>query len=126
MKRIYYAAVLASVFVAGGVHAAELVTSAEDARAFNSCKAMEAPERNASAACRAVMQKTKVTSSDMDKMKACESPQVDVAKDPNCKAMLAKHPEVARGHGRLEPDMQEAPKPGNNGQPLPSAAPTPN
>lgn len=124
MKQIY-AAVLVSVFAAGSVHAAELVTSAEDAAAFNSCKAMKAPERNASAACRAVMQKTKVTSSDMDKMKACESPQVDVAKDPNCKAMLAKHPEVARGHGRLEPDMGEEPKPGNNGQPVSNSAAKP-
>lgn len=122
MKRISVA-LLMSAFAVGSVCAADLVSSPEDAAAFNTCKAMKAPERNASAACKAVMQRTKVTSSDMDKMKACESPQVDVNQDPNCKAMLAKHPEVARGHGRLEPDMQAEPKPGNNGAPASAAAP---
>lgn len=113
---------LACSLAAGGALAADLLTSPEDALTFNTCKAMKAPERNASAACKAVMQKTHVTSADMDKMRACESPQVDVNKDPNCKAMLAKHPEVARGHGRLEPETEfNQPKPGTNGAPAPKS-----
>ena len=102
--------------------AANLVRSAEDASTFNTCKAMPTAERNASTACKAIMQKTKVSSSDMDKMKHCESPQTDVNKDPACQQMLDKHPEVARGHGRLEMDTEtNTPKPGNNGAPAPKS-----
>src|SRR4051812_25162944 len=96
----------AMTMVAGGAVAAELVKFPEDAATFNTCKAMPAAERNASTACKAIMQKTKVSSSDMDKMKACEAPQADVNKDPGCKQVLAKHPEIARGHGRLEPETE--------------------
>ena len=118
MKRAL-ALILATTLAAASVHAAELVKSPEDAVTFNNCKAMKAPERNASTACKAIMQKTKVSSSDMDKMKECEAPSADVNQNPHCKAMLEKHPEVARGHGRLEPEMNDAPKPGNNGAPAP-------
>lgn len=119
MKR-FCAVVFASVIAAGAVHAAELVKSPEDAMTFNTCKAMKSAERNASTACKAIMQKTKVTSSDMDKMKECEAPTADVNKNPDCKAVMEKHPEIARGHGRLETDsINDAPKPGNNGAPAP-------
>lgn len=117
MKRI--ALILALTIATGGASAAELVKSPEDAATFNACKAMKAAERNASADCKAIMAKTKVSSSDMDKMRACEADMTNASKDPNCKAMMEKHPEVARGHGRLEPDAEvNVAKPGNNGQPV--------
>jgi hypothetical protein len=114
--------VLACAVLAAPVSAADLVRSPEDASTFNTCKAMPTAERNASTACKAIMQKTKVSSSDMDKMKHCESPQADINKDPVCKQMLDKHPEVARGHGRLEPDAEtNTPVPGTNGAPAPKS-----
>lgn len=109
--------VLAFTLAGGAAYAAELVSSPEDAETFNSCKSMKAPERNASTACKAIMAKTKVSSSDMDKMRLCEDDMTNSSKDANCKQMMAKHPEIARGHGRLEPDAEvNEPKPGNNGQ----------
>jgi len=118
MKSMFALTVVAGL-MGSGAFAAELVSSPEDAATFNACKAMKAPERNASTACKAIMTKTKVSSSDMDKMRACEADLTNASKDPNCKAMMAKHPEVARGHGRLEPDSDvNTPKPGTNGQPV--------
>ena len=112
--------VSAAMLLSSAAYAAELLKSPEDAETFNTCKAMKPAERNASTACKAVMQKTKVTSSDMDKMQHCESPQTDVNKDPACKAVMAKHPELTRGHGRLDMDTDiNTPVPGTNGQAVP-------
>ena len=115
---------IAATAIGTACFAAETKAPAEAAK-FDSCMALTATQRTADKDCQAIMAKMKVSNADMDKMKSCESrPGVDVNKDPDCVSMMKKHPDMVRGHGRLDMDTEvNTPKPGNNGAPAPGKPP---
>ena len=101
IKRSVLLGAIAAAAIAGSAMAEQAAKlSTHETEKFSSCMAMKAEDMANDQACQAVMRKVDVTSADMVRMKACEWTKVDVDKDPNCVAMLKKHPELAQGHGR--------------------------
>jgi hypothetical protein len=126
MKRLGMTIVIGATVLGAACFAAETKVPAE-AEKFDACMSLTAAQRTADQGCQTIMAKMKVSNVDMDKMKSCESrPGVDVNKDPDCVAMMKKHPDMVRGHGRLDMDTEvNTPKPGNNGAPAPAVPAAP-
>jgi hypothetical protein len=71
---------------------------------LNTCMSMTSDVLAKDGQCTVVMRKASLTRSDIEKMRRCESKlEVDVLKDPDCAAMIKKHPDLVRGHGSLMP-----------------------
>lgn len=76
---------------------------------LNDCMAMKPDALNQDGQCTAVLKKASLTKADVETMRRCESILSDeVLKDPGCAAVIKKHPDLVRGHGRL--DTQEPDK----------------
>ena len=122
---VVLAALMSGVAMMATAASAETTKSPTEAVKFDDCMSMETHARAGDKGCQAVMAKMKVSNSDMDKMKSCEGrPSVDVNKDSDCQTMMKKHPDLVRGHGRLDMDTEvNTPKPGNNGAPAPAKPP---
>jgi uncharacterized protein YicC (UPF0701 family) len=80
---------------------------------LNECMAMTKEMLAQDSQCGTVMKKASITATDIEKMRKCEGKMnIDVTKDPDCAAMIKKHPDLVRGHGELEPSTnadQKAP-----------------
>jgi len=106
VKNTLLAATACTAFLlAHGAHAAteERLTGPEAVK-LTKCMAMTSDVLAKDAQCAAVMKKASLTASDMEKMRRCESVQQDVMKNPDCAAMIKKHPDLVRGHGSLMPE----------------------
>lgn len=79
---------------------------------LNACMAMTKEILAQDAQCGVVIKKANITASDIEKMRKCEGKMnIDVTKDPDCAAMIKKHPDLVRGHGELEADTNIDAKP---------------
>jgi hypothetical protein len=88
------------------VHAASAATeerlSKPELLKLNECMAMKPDILAADGQCSTVMKKASVTTGDIEKMRKCEAKfNVEPQKDPDCAAMIKKHPDLVRGHGSL-------------------------
>jgi hypothetical protein len=79
---------------------------------LNECMAMKPDALAGDTQCSTVMKKASLTTADIEKMRRCEAKfNVEPQKDPDCAAMIKKHPDLVRGHGSLMPqDAKPAPK----------------
>jgi uncharacterized protein YicC (UPF0701 family) len=101
-------------FVHGALAATEEKLSKPEVLKLNECMAMTKEVLAQDSQCGVVMKKASVTASDIEKMRRCEGKMTgDVTKDPDCAAMIKKHPDLVRGHGELEPEK-------NTGAPAPA------
>ncbi len=79
---------------------------------LNECMAMTKDVLAQDSQCGVVMKKASITAADIEKMRRCEGKMnIDVTKDPDCAAMIKKHPDLVRGHGELEPSTNIGTKP---------------
>ncbi len=78
---------------------------------LNECMAMTSEVLEKDGQCIAIMKKASLTKADVEKMRRCEQVQNDVMKDPDCAAMIKKHPDLVRGHGRVQPEEPPAKPP---------------
>jgi hypothetical protein len=104
----------ASLAFAHGAYAAtEERLSKPEVLKLNECMAMTKDVLAQDSQCGVVMKKASLTASDLEKMRRCEGKMnIDVTKDPDCAAMIKKHPDLVRGHGELEPEKNtNAPAP---------------
>ncbi len=92
-------AVAASAGFAFASIAADLDLTKDEALKLNKCMAMTPAVLVADAACLAVLKKAEISKTDVEKMRHCESIQENVSTNPDCMAMVKKHPQLARGHG---------------------------
>lgn len=108
--RLLLAAMACASF--GSVHAVSAASeerlSKPEILKLNQCMAMTSDILARDGQCAVVMKKASLTTSDIEKMRRCESKADDVLEDPDCAAMIKKHPDLVRGHGRL---MTEEPAP---------------
>lgn len=72
---------------------------------LNECMAMTPEVLEIDGQCTTVMKKANLTKGDIEKMRKCEQVQNDVMSNPDCKAMIEKHPDLVRGHGRVQPEQ---------------------
>jgi hypothetical protein len=71
---------------------------------LNECMSMKPDVLTEDGQCGAVLKKANITKTDVETMRRCESILSDeVLKDPGCAAVIKKHPDLVRGHGRLDP-----------------------
>ena len=104
------AAACAALMLAHGASAAtEERLSGPEAVKLTKCMAMTSDVLAKDAQCTAVIKKASLTPSDIEKMRRCESVQEDVMKNPDCAAMIKKHPELVRGHGSLTTEEPSRP-----------------
>lgn len=98
-------------FVQGASAATEEKLSEPEILKLNECMAMTKDVLARDTRCGMVMKKASITAADIEKMRRCEGKMnVDVTKDPDCAAMIKKHPDLVRGHGELEkPNVAEKP-----------------
>jgi hypothetical protein len=99
LKIPVFRAILATLAMAGPAWADSPQVSANEAKTFSTCMALPSDQRAANSDCLAIMRKEQVTNSDMDKMKSCESNPEPATENPDCVAMLRKHPSLSQGHG---------------------------
>ncbi len=122
-KRILLIAAVAGAgfTLAQGVSAAtEEKLSEPELVKLNKCMAMTKDVLAQDSHCGVVMKKAGITASDIEKMRKCEGKMnIDVTKDPDCAAMIKKHPDLVRGHGELEPDTNIGAKPPATSEPPP-------
>ncbi len=79
---------------------------------LNQCMAMTKDVLAQDTQCGTVMKKASITAADIEKMRRCEAKMnIDVTKDPDCAAMIKKHPDLVRGHGELEPETKNSTSP---------------
>ena len=78
---------------------------------LNECMAMTMDVLEKDGQCATVMKKASLTKTDIEKMRRCEQVQNDVMKDPDCAAMIKKHPDLVRGHGRIQTEEPSAKPP---------------
>ncbi len=113
-RRPMAAAALACISL-GFAHAASAATAERLSRPevlkLNECMAMTPDTLAKDAQCGTVMKKASLTRTDLEKMRRCEQVQNDVMSDPDCVAMIEKHPELVRGHGRIQPEQPPAKAP---------------
>ena len=71
---------------------------------LNECMAMKPDVLAQDGQCGAVLTKANISKADAETMRRCESILSDeVLKDPGCAAVIKKHPDLVRGHGRMDP-----------------------
>lgn len=75
---------------------------------LNECMAMKPDMLTQDSQCGTVLQKANITKTDVETMRRCETIISDeVLKDPGCAAVIKKHPDLVRGHGRMDPQESE-------------------
>lgn len=75
---------------------------------LNDCMAMKPDALMQDGQCSAILKKASLTKADVETMRRCETIlSNEVLKDPGCAAVIKKHPELVRGHGRLDPQEPE-------------------
>jgi hypothetical protein len=102
-----WAAGVLMVGMATAAMAAKL--SAEEAKTLRDCMVMKSEEAVRDVGCQPVLRKEKITKVDLDMMKSCEGKLEAAADNPDCVAMVNKHPDLARGHGMDEPGKSTPP-----------------
>lgn len=71
---------------------------------LNECMSMKPDMVTQDGQCGAVLKKANISKTDAETMRRCETILSDeVLKDPGCAAVIKKHPDLVRGHGRLDP-----------------------
>lgn len=71
---------------------------------LNECMAMKPDALAQDTQCAPVLTKANISKSDVETMRRCETIISDeVLKDPGCAAVIKKHPDLVRGHGRMDP-----------------------
>ena len=90
-----------AVGLAAPASAAKL--SGEEVKVLSDCMVMKSDDAVQDAGCRTVMRKENITKVDLEKMKSCEDTFAAAADNPDCREMVKKHPDLARGHGMDDP-----------------------
>jgi len=92
---------------------------------LNECMHMKPDVLAKDAQCTVVLKKASISPTDVERMLECERVMnADVTKNPDCVAMMEKHPELVRGHGRLDTSPPSSTTTPTSAKPPAAAPPT--